>query len=251
MYKLLCLVLMGLLSGTPRALCQELAGAQNLIARTRAEQILTRARQAKGIADRVRAFTIISQTADMIDGRLWQIKMTRHFTTSFQMRTDSLYPESGKRRNTGLSGEQGWIEEDGQVTLDNSTAIERKKRIVTTEWWVDFLRVLPGQDSEFLALEDVTLKNQPHEVLAATIGEVKLILYFAKTTHLLTKVESEFALAERSYHFEEWYSDYRWVQGVRLAHRISTYVDGRMQAQTFVRRYLLNRPLKAARYASP
>jgi len=199
-------------------------------AKARAQQVLTAARQAKGSAEKLKAARDLTERAEgnvNIQGQSIDITVTSYIQVPDKGRTEINIPVAGQTIVQTINGANGWMEMGGGAQDMPGEVLTAGKHNLARGWFTTFLMAPDGKEVEATALEDAQVNGKPADVLAVTLGDAKLTIYFDKQTHLALKTAYETLNPQmETVKAESLYDDYKDVNGIKLAHKETIYQAG-------------------------
>jgi hypothetical protein len=142
-----------------------------------------------------------------------------------------------------LGGDEGWLLDDGRVTPVEEKMLENWKELIHAVNASSFVPVLGDKGFELVALPEIKIENKPAvgvRVVRKERRDVKL--YFDKETSLLVKREFQAWEGGKEGTREEFYSDYKDVQGVKRPMKVvivqhgQKYMDATVTSVEFLDR---------------
>lgn len=197
----------------------------NLVeAKTRGEQILALARQAKGGQDKLAAVRdLYFEATRIIDGTKTE-HLNFYLSAQWEYRQESTDAKTGA---VDLSFSDGKILQASNAAGTReipSLSLDHIRRLI----WLNFtLHPVAADTLEVWALDDAQVNGAPVNVLLARTGNERYLLSFDANTHLLRR------LRHPQSGLDYVYEDFRAVNGLQFPFKATILVSGRTVAVTF------------------
>lgn len=209
------------------------------------KKILSNATKALGKKKAIKAVTswkksgLITQVSDGTQGELiMQGSKPDLFNSKFNFR--------GFENETGFNGKSGWIRNsrDGLKTLTGDESEDFKAEVLLRNWrWIDYKK----RKDKISGGGQTNVNNRPANVVFLINPKgVRIKLYFDAATNLLLREDIPFGDKIKTYD----YSDYRPVNGVKEAFKISTSV-GDEKFEITLDQVIYNKPIDSAAFNFP
>jgi hypothetical protein len=257
MFMLAALLLWGLVAVTGYAqekpAVKPEAKAASGDANARAKQILEMAQQAKGSLEKLKAVRDFTSRADVsasIQGQSFDLSITTYAQAPDKTRSEINIPSMGMTMVQTFNGTSAWMDIPGQGTQDAPSELtDEAKRSAAREWFVNFLISPAGKEIEATALEDAQVNGKAADVVAVTIGDAKVTIYFDKQTHLTLKTAYD-TLNQQAEKVkgESLYDDYKEVSGIKFPYKVTLLRDGEKFAESKVLEVKVNAGIEASKF---
>lgn len=210
-------------------------------AKTRGEQILAAARQAKGGADKLAAIHDVYFEATRVIGGTRTEHLNMFLSKQWEFREESTDAQTGALQiafSDGQSLHVGNAKETREVLSPINNHVRRLL-------WLNFtLQPVAGDTLEVLALDEARVNDKPVDVLLVSTGNERYILSFDKETHLLRR------LTHPPSGLDYVYDNFRAVDRIQIPHQANIVFSGQKVAAT-LHRFKLNAGIDPAKLIKP
>jgi len=159
---------------------------------------------------------------------------------------NSKFDFRGFETETGFNGKSGWVRNsrDGLKTLTGKESDDFKAEVLLRNWrWIDYKK----RKDKIASGGQATVNNRPaNAVLLINPKGIRIKLYFDASTNLLLREEIPVGDKIKTYD----YSDYRPVNGVKEAFKISTSI-GDEKFQITLDQVVYNKPINSSAFNFP
>ncbi|HEX4950440.1 MAG TPA: hypothetical protein VFZ34_27490 [Blastocatellia bacterium] len=210
-------------------------------AKTRGEQILAAARQAKGGADKLAAIRDLYFEATRVIAGTKTEHLNMFLSKQWEFREESTDAQTGALQIAFSDGQSLHVGNAKETREVSSQANSHVRRLI----WLNFtLQPVAGDTLDVLALDDARVQDKPVEVVMVTTGNERYLLSFDKETHLLRR------LTHPPSGLDYVYENFRTVDGIQFPHQANIIFSGQKVAAT-LHRFKLNAGIDPAKLIKP
>jgi hypothetical protein len=151
-----------------------------------------------------------------------------------------------------LNGERGWVQvNDDTEELDKEALAEAREQAYV-EWVATLVPLRDRKRFSFSPLGEIKIDGRPAAgVRVSSAGRIDVNLYFDKATGLLAKTETRSKEDGEEVTEEALVGEYKEVQGMKQATRLTIRRDGQLYMKCEVTDYRLAERLDATLFAKP